>query len=31
MVTLGALAGTGLVLWLLSVLAHSSYAIYFGA
>jgi hypothetical protein len=31
MVALGALAGTGLVLWLLSVLANSSYGIYFGA
>lgn len=30
-VTLGTLAGTGLVLWLLSVLATSKYGIYFGA
>ncbi len=30
MVTLGTLAGTGVVLWLLGVLANSSYGIYFG-
>jgi hypothetical protein len=30
MVTLGMLAGTGVVLWLLSALANSSYGIYFG-
>jgi hypothetical protein len=30
MVALGSLTGTGVVLWLLSVLAHSSYGIYFG-
>ncbi|MFZ0902396.1 MAG: hypothetical protein WAN71_00635 [Mycobacterium sp.] len=29
-VALGSLAGTGLVLWLLSMLAHSSYGVYFG-
>ena len=29
-VTLGTLAGSGLVLWLLSVLATSRYGIYFG-
>ena len=29
-VTLGTLAGTGLVLWLLKVLATSKYGIYFG-
>jgi hypothetical protein len=29
-VTLGMLAGSGMVLWLLSALAHSSYGIYFG-
>ena len=30
MVTLGTLAGTGVVLWLLGALANSSYGIYFG-
>jgi hypothetical protein len=30
MVSVGVLTGTALVLWLLSLLAHSSYAIYFG-
>jgi hypothetical protein len=30
MVTLGTLTGTGVVFWLLSVLANSSYGIYFG-
>jgi hypothetical protein len=30
MVSVGTLSGTGFVLWLLSVLANSSYAIYFG-
>jgi hypothetical protein len=30
-VTLGILAGTGLVLWLLKALATSTYGIYFGA
>jgi hypothetical protein len=30
-VALGTLAGTGLVLWLLSVLATSSYGVYVGA
>ena len=29
-VALGALAGTGLVLWSFSVLANSSYGVYFG-
>jgi hypothetical protein len=31
MVTLGTLAGSGLVLWSLSMLAHSSYGVFFGA
>lgn len=30
MVAVGTLAGTGLVFWLLSLLAHSSYGVYFG-
>ncbi len=29
-VAVGALAGTGLAFWLLSVLAHSPYGVYFG-
>jgi hypothetical protein len=30
MVSVGALTGTGLVFWLVSLLAHSSYGLYFG-
>ncbi|MGC2652035.1 MAG: hypothetical protein WA317_00200 [Mycobacterium sp.] len=30
-VTLGTLAGLGLILWLLSLLASSNYGVYFGA
>lgn len=30
MVAVGALTGTGLVFWLLSLLAHSSYGVYLG-
>jgi hypothetical protein len=30
MVAVGALTGTGLVFWLLSLLANSSYGLYFG-
>jgi hypothetical protein len=31
LVTLGTLAGLGLILWLLSLLASSNYGVYFGA